>query len=136
MVDLALYDAAGRQLLGRAGVEIWTKQRTSYYLLQERQRPGVDGSLFDVWWGVDSNGAQIQADTTGAQVYDRTVQALHFRVDDLDHTLWNHGIFIDAEKAPAGGDRLPLLNMRVTWQALHAVFKLGPVPAQRVVELM
>eukprot|EP00775_Hariotina_reticulata_P006999 gene6999-7213_t len=123
MVDLALFDAAGRQLLGRAGVEIWTKHRTSYYILQERKRQGVDGAGHDVWWGFDSSGAQIMEDTPGAQAFDRPVQALHFRVDELDDTLWNHGIFVDSEKAPVSSDGLPLLVLRVTWQALHTVFK-------------
>lgn len=94
MADLALFDAGGRLLTGRAGVELWSKEGTVL-------APSAD------------HGGDMVAVA-------RRLYLLHWLPDGLPgDELWDCRLELDPAPAARGGGRVAL---RLSWRALAAMY--------------
>ncbi|WIA33623.1 hypothetical protein OEZ86_006746 [Tetradesmus obliquus] len=128
MVDFALFDGSGTLLMGRAGVEVWAKELVSWHTREPCIVLPPNAQQGDAAVAAQAAAQAAQAAAPGAAAagssvrHERTVHMLHFLVDGVDGSLWENGLMVDAEPAPAGVTQPPLLKLNLTWAALHGLY--------------
>ncbi|WIA13471.1 hypothetical protein OEZ85_007050 [Tetradesmus obliquus] len=128
MVDFALFDGSGTLLMGRAGVEVWGKELVSWHTREPCIVLPPNAQQGDAAVAAQAAAQAAQAAAPGAAAagssvrHERTVHMLHFLVDGVDGSLWENGLMVDAEPAPAGVTQPPLLKLNLTWAALHGLY--------------
>lgn len=123
----------------RAGVEIWSKEETSAYNapLAVHPLPAAQQLVADQQQQEGAEPPPLPAAAAGpladnAGVHTRTIQLLHFMVDNVQSSLWDAAITVDAAPAPDGLLRIrnvPLLALKLTWSTLKGLF--GDVEQQQ-----
>lgn len=114
--------------LCRAGVEVWAKELVSWHTREPCIVLPPNAQQGDAAVAAQAAAQAAQAAAPGAAAagssvrHERTVHMLHFLVDGVDGSLWENGLMVDAEPAPAGVTQPPLLKLNLTWAALHGLY--------------